>query len=155
MFPGDPERLTNCVSWQTAFIHHNFLVIGYFAWSGFLEHGWGLLSCAVEPPASEIDRRWQRWHFTAEFIPGNDLVDRLPLEISASTIAQYCPQQELMLMMCNRPAFAPVDQDQSVQVLWLQNLALKPPVCHRQVMQRWAEFMPDDHFASKMGNSDW
>ncbi len=162
MFPRDQERLKNCASWQAAFIHDNFLVIGHFAWAGFLHHDWGLLLCDVEPSSLAINRRWQRWHFTAQFIPGADLPDRLPSlgilpsEVTrlVAAISQYHPPQEIMLMLRCRQAEA-LSTGGSLEVMWLQNLAVTPPVCHQQVIERWDEFMADTHFVPKMGNSNW
>jgi hypothetical protein len=60
-----------------------------------------------------------------------------------ATIARYHPQREMMLL---------IQSGESVEVLWLQNLAITPPECYRQVFDRWDEFMPNNCFGQKMGN---
>ncbi len=151
MFPRDQPQLKNFTNWPAAFIRDNFPVLGYFAWSGFKHQGWGLLLCQIEPPDRKTELRFHSWKFTTQFVPGQSLPGCLQsLEISAtessqlvSTIAQYQPQREMMLLM---------HSGQSVEVLWLQNLVITPPECYQQVCDRWDEFMPNNCFGQKMGN---
>jgi hypothetical protein len=132
--------------WQTAFVRDNFPVIGYFAWKGFKQIGWGILVCNVEPLASNADLSFQSWNFTPQFVSNQYIADCLlrfaipPVEVTAlvNAIQQHNPYQEIMLLICC---------DKSVEVCWLKNLASTPLECYEQVLNRWDEFMLDtrDH----------
>jgi hypothetical protein len=132
--------------WQTAFVRDNFPVIGYFAWKGFKQNGWGILVCNVEPLPSNADLRFQTWNFTPQFVSNQYIADCLlgfaisPVEVTTlvNAIQQYNPYQEIMLLIrCGK----------SVEVCWLKNLASTPLECYEQVLDRWDEFMLDtrDH----------
>lgn len=143
MFPNHQPRLSNFMDWQTAFIHNNFPVIGYYAWMGFNQVGWGLLVCHVEPPPTGAELNLHSWIFQAQFIPGQHLDIGLqalaiyPEETYnlVEAIAQYDPYREIMLLL---------HSDQSVEVNWLKNLAVSPLDCYWQVYDRWDEFIPND-----------
>ncbi len=151
MFPRDQTQLKNFTNWPAVFIHDNIPVLGYYAWSGFEQLGWGVLWCQVERPAPETELRFHSWQFTTQFVPGQSLPGCFQsLAISAvenaqlvETIARYHPQQEIMLLL---------QSGDGVEVLWLQNLAMTPPECYQQVCDRWDEFMPNTCFGQKMGN---
>jgi hypothetical protein len=151
MHPGEYFGLKKSPNWQTAFIRDNLPILGYFAWSGFKHQGWGLLLCQVELPGLETELRLHSWRFSTQFAPGSSLPTYLPawkipvLEIPklVETIAQYHPQREMMLL---------IQSGGSVEVLWLQNLAITPPECYQQVCDRWDEFMPNNCFGQKIGN---
>jgi hypothetical protein len=151
MFPCDQPQVKNFRNWPAAFIRDNFPVLGYFAWSGFEHHGWGVLWCQIERPETDQELRCHSWQFTTQFVPGQSLPGCFQsLAISAmensqlvETIARYHPQQEMILL---------IQSGESVEVLWLQNLAITPPECYQQVCDRWDEFMPNTFFGQKMGN---
>ncbi len=151
MFPRDQAQLKNFTNWPAVFIRDNIPVLGYFAWSGFENRGWGVLWCQVERPAPETELRLHAWQFTTQFVSGQLLSGCFQsLGISAvenaqlvENIARYHPQQEIMLLLQSGDA---------VEVLWLKNLAMTPPECYQQVCDRWDEFMPNTCFGQKMGN---
>jgi hypothetical protein len=142
MFHHDQRQLKSSINWQTVFIRDNLPVIGYFAWAGFENIGWGLLLCQVEPPAVDVELRFHSWNFTNQFVSGKYLADCLrslsvsSLEIPGlvTAIEQYNPQRDVMLLMRS---------GKSVEVLWLKDLATTPLACYQQVCDRWDEFMPE------------
>ncbi len=142
MFHHDQRQVESSINWQTAFIRDNLPVIGYCAWAGFENMGWGLLFCQVEKPAAAAELRFHSWNFTNQFLPGQQLADSLRLlEISPAeipglvkAIEQYNPHLDIMLL---------IRAGRSVEVLWLKDLATTPPVYYQQVCDRWDEFMPN------------
>jgi hypothetical protein len=138
--------LRNSTLWQTIFIRDNFPVIGYYAWKGYKQTGWGILICNLEPWPVNTDLRLHSWNFIAQFVSGQYIADYLrelaisPIEVAAllPMIEQYNPQKEIMLLMRS---------GKSVEVCWLKNLASSPLECYGQVLDRWDEFMFDarDH----------
>ena len=58
-------------------------------------------------------------------LPG-DRIDRL-----MAVVQTYSPDRDLLLVLSSGG---------HPEVNWLQNLAIAPPECHRQVCDRWAEF---------------
>jgi hypothetical protein len=128
--------------WQTAFVRDNFPVIGYFAWKGFKQKGWGILVCNVDPLPSNADLRFHTWNFITQFVSNQCMADCLlefavpPAEVTTlvTAIQQYNPYQEIMILIrCGK----------SVEVCWLKNLASTPLECYEQVLDRWDEFMLD------------
>jgi hypothetical protein len=142
MFHHDQRQLKSSINWQTAFIRDNLPVIGYCAWAGFENMGWGLLLCQVEQPAAEAELRFHAWNFTSQFVPGQYLADGLRLLAVSSVeipelvkaIEQYNPQRDMMLL---------IRSGKSVEVLWLKDLDTTPPEYYQQVCNRWDEFMPE------------
>ncbi len=141
--------LRNSTFWQTAFIRDNLLVIGYLAWRGFEQTGWGLLCCYVEPLPVNTDLRLHSWNFTTRFVSGQYIGDFLrkleitTLDVAAlvSEIEQYNPRQEIMLLLNSGRSV----NAHSVNVCWLKNLVSTPVDCYGQVLDRWEEFMLDAH----------
>jgi hypothetical protein len=141
--------LRNSTFWQTAFIRENLPVIGYFAWQGFQQTGWGLLCCYVEPLPVNTDLRLHSWNFTTRFVSGQYIATFLQeLEIPlvdvvalVPEIEQYNPQHEIMLLLNSGQSV----NLQSVNVCWLKNLVSTPIDCYGQVLDRWEEFMLDAH----------
>lgn len=127
--------------WQNSFIHTHLLVIGYFAWNGFVQSGRGLVVCNVA--AKTADHRTTHLDivpFTSQFIPEPQVANYLQTEglerdaiaLILKTIQHYDPQRELILFL--------TANDQP-EVNLLQNLAITPPQCYEQVCKRWDEFM--------------
>jgi hypothetical protein len=127
-------------------VRDNFSVIGYFAWRGFKQGGWGILVCNVDPIPPATDLRFHTWNFSPQFVSGQYIADCLlefavsPVEVTnlVMEIQQYNPDREVMLLIrCGN----------SVEICWLKNLASTPLECYEQVLDRWDEFMLDtrDH----------
>ena len=141
--------LKNHIFWQTAFIRENLPVIGYFAWQGFKQTGWGLLCCYVEPLPVNTDLRLHSWNFTTKFVSGQYITNFLqelqipPVDVATLVpeIAQYNPHSEIMLLLNSGQSA----NWQSVNVCWLKNLVSTPIDCYGQVLNRWEEFMLDAH----------
>ena len=126
---------------QDDFIHENLLVIGYVAWQGFMQLGSGLTVCNLD--ASAMNRQIKQMTidpFITQFVPaakGYAFLQRYGIAAEAIAriqlaIEQYDPQQDLVLLQ--------IAQHQT-KIYLLQNLAITPPDCHRQVCHRWEEFM--------------
>jgi hypothetical protein len=138
--------LKKSTPWQTAFVRDNFPAIGYLAWKGFKQAGWGILVCNIDPILFNPDLRFHTWNFSSQFVSSQYIADCLlefavsPVEVPTliSAVQQYSPYQEIMLLIrCGK----------SVEVWWLKNLASTPLECYEQVLDRWDEFMLDicDH----------
>lgn len=129
--------------WQNRFIHHKILILGYVAWSGYFNEGRGMVVCEVVdavPPC--IDWRIDTLTFNQTFIPQAQVakyVQALELEKEAVSallraLTAYDPTQAIVALVIGNGA---------VDINLLQNLAISPADCYKQVQQRWAEFQPD------------
>ncbi|MGI0495081.1 hypothetical protein ACN4EG_25125 [Alkalinema pantanalense CENA528] len=132
----------NCTPWQARFIEHNSLMLGYQAWSGYLQHGGGLLVCdgmnsispafdwdvevAVFDPIFVARSRVPKYLRSLELEP--EIID-----VVNDALSTYDPAQEIVLLLHG---------NQAVEINLLQNLAISPPQCYSQVQRRWAEFQP-------------
>lgn len=126
---------------QDRFIHENSLLIGYLAWQGFMQWGPGLMACDLDVAVMDYpSNRRLLAPFATQFIAeagGAEYLQQKGIEADAiahiqSTIRQYNPQRELILVLIAH---------HQLEILLLQNLAITPPDCHRQVCNRWEEFM--------------
>lgn len=130
--------------WQANFIRENFLALGHAAWQGYLIQGRGMVVCEVKMVRA-VASGWSSHvtHYSLEYIPAaampsylRRLPERLPEEVIdrlIETLSTYRPEQEMLLAL---------QRDGRLEVDWLQNLAIAPPDCHRQVCRRWVEFSP-------------
>jgi hypothetical protein len=126
--------------WQSAFIRENLLPLGHAAWQGYLAQGRGLVVCDVEVvEAPSVDWsgdvvKYEIRYIPAVEVPGYlkaqglkvDYVNRL-----MDTVQTYCPEGELIIA---------ISGDSPIEINWLRNLAISPPDCYRQVLNRWDEF---------------
>jgi hypothetical protein len=130
--------------WQNRLIHHNILTIGHIAWNGWVNLGKGMVACdLVDAILPSIDWRSHTVNFNREFIPqvqvAIDLQEALELEKDEVTsllraIGTYDPTQEIVVLVRGNGA---------MEINLLQNLAISPADCYRQVQQRWEEFQTD------------
>lgn len=129
--------------WQNRFIHHNIVLVGYTAWSGYAKEGRGLVVCdVVDAVLPSIDWSIDTVTFNRAFIPQAQVatyLQTLELETDAVTpllraIGTYDPTQAIVVLVIGNGA---------VDINLLQNLAISPADCYKQVQQRWAEFQPD------------
>ena len=127
-------------NWQPSFIHHNFLLIGYVAWRGYLASGPGLVvGETVRTPADVTRRPVSAVRLTMEFVPAAAVGQYLAQRgLAADVIAPICsvaqaypPTREILLGL---------NDGDDITIQQLQNLAIAPPVCYRQVCDRWSEF---------------
>ena len=126
--------------WQSAFIRENLLPLGHTAWQSYLVQGRGLVVCDVEVgAAASVDWSGDVVKYQARYIPAMavpsylkaqglkaDYVDRL-----MAIVQTYRPEGELMIAIAG---------EGPIEVNWLRNLAISPPDCYRQVLNRWDEF---------------
>lgn len=130
----------SCEDWIDHFIDQNLVVIGYAAWEGYIRCGSGLVVCQIPPT---ISTRWQveTMSYELRFIRESQLINylqglKLDSETIATlleTIATYDPVNEIIILLKN---------DDQIDIDVLQRLAMSPPACHVQVLQRWSEFQP-------------
>jgi hypothetical protein len=129
--------------WQSRFTHHNILTIGYTAWNGYRNQGRGMVVCEVVdviPPT--IDWSVDIITFNRAFIPEVEVGSYLPvLELEPqgvtallTAIATYHPAQAIVLLIIGNG---------TVDINILQNLAISPSECCKQVERRWSEFESD------------
>ncbi|MDF5722413.1 MAG: hypothetical protein PUP91_18375 [Rhizonema sp. PD37] len=129
--------------WQNRFIHHNILTIGYTAWNGYINAGKGMVVCDVVdkiPPF--IDWSVDPVTFNRVFIVSTEVtryMQALELEKDAVTtlkqaIATYDPTRTIVVLVIGNGA---------VDINLLQNLAISPAECYKQVQLRWGEFQLD------------
>ena len=129
--------------WQNRFIHHNILTIGYTAWNGYVNSGKGMVVCnVVDKIPSSIDWNVDPVTFNRAFVTQTQAtlyLQALELKKDAVTallkaIATYDPIKEMVILIVGNGA---------VDINLLQNLAISPSECYKQVQQRWAEFYPN------------
>lgn len=130
-------------TWQAAFIRENLLSLGHGAWQGYVTQGRGMVVCEmVTADLSVLNWRQDVVPYRLQYQPAATtrpyLKSRgLPEEVldSLLTVVQtYSPEREILLFL---------SYGRSVEVNWLQNLAIAPPDCYRQVGDRWDEFNLD------------
>jgi hypothetical protein len=138
MFYRDRAWQNKCQCEQDSFIHENLLMIGYFAWQGFIQFGSGLTVCNRvmdnadnRPLMAPLMIQYVAGAKEAEYLREEGIEEEVITSIQ-SAVRQYNPQRDLVLMLS-----AP----QQLEIWLLQNLAITPPECHTQVCNRWAEFM--------------
>lgn len=128
--------------WQNDFIHANLLVIGYYAWNGFVESGRGIVSVDVEEKAiASNTTSLDLVQFNAQFVTKQHLAlqmqahrfDQESIDRLLPVVDNYHPQRDVILLLTAnaRP-----------EINLLQNLKITPPECDRQVRRRWDEFQP-------------
>lgn len=129
--------------WQNYFIHHHILIIGYTAWSGYINQGRGMVVChVVDAIAPTIDWSLDAVAFERAFIPQAQAATYLkwlelePEAVNAllQAIADYEPTQSVVVLVIGNG---------TVDVNLLQHLAIAPADCYAQVRHRWAEFQLD------------
>jgi hypothetical protein len=132
-----------CGYWQNYFIHQHILLLGYTAWSGYINEGRGMVVCHVIdaiPPT--IDWSVDIVTFEQTFVPQVQAASYLrSLELEQETvvallnaIAGYDPTQAIVILVIG---------NDTVDINLLQHLAIPPADCYQQVQQRWVEFQPD------------
>lgn len=128
--------------WQNDFIHANLLMIGYYAWNGFVESGRGIVRLDVEDTAIAIKvMSLDLVPFSAEFLVQQQLLSQMQvhkfepefIEQLLQVVDSYNPQQDVILLLTTNA---------QAEINLLQNLKITPPECARQVRQRWDEFQP-------------
>ncbi|HEY9646458.1 MAG TPA: hypothetical protein V6C88_08825 [Chroococcidiopsis sp.] len=128
--------------WQHDFIHDNILMIGYYAWNGFLEVGRGMVNLNIESAAIAAQSTGLGLvPFSAEYIAHSQWCDSaLALHLDGDSVGgleaalnNYDPHQDIILLLSTN-AFTEVNL--------LKSLKIAPPECDRQVRQRWDEFQP-------------
>ncbi|NJL91060.1 MAG: hypothetical protein HC916_15670 [Coleofasciculaceae cyanobacterium SM2_1_6] len=132
--------------WQQDFIHENMLVIGYYAWQGFMEFGRGIVSLQVDLNTAKMrtnggDRELINSQFNYRFIGRKELSSQMQeynfdpesIEQLLFVIDNYDPQQDIIVLLIanNHP-----------EINLLRDLKISPQECDRQVRRRWAEFQP-------------
>ncbi len=138
----DSDWQGNFGYWQKSFIHANLMMIGYYAWQGFLQSGRGVVVC-------DVDRKWTDSRntglevipFQAKFIAEQELIksvqdfslDKDLISVLVQSVGKYTPSQEIVLLM---------NLNQQIEINLFQNLNIFPPDCYKQVSRRWEEFQP-------------
>lgn len=125
--------------WQPLFIREHLLPLGHTAWAGYTTQGRGLVACAVTGNLATLDWRCEVVRYRLQFVPLAGAADYLRcqglpgdrLEQLITAVQTYSPEHDLLLLLSSGG---------HPQVIWLRNLAIAPPDCHRQVCDRWAEF---------------
>jgi hypothetical protein len=135
--------------WQTGYIHTNLLMIGYLAWSGFLQFGRGFVVCTVDEAAIATNTTPLTLSpFTAQFIPAAQLSTVLSLASMTGTLPACEPTEIPVLQKQandydpNRDVMILLIANGRMEASLLHNLAIAPQDCHQQVRDRWEEFQP-------------
>jgi len=135
--------------WQTGYIHTNLLMIGYLAWSGFLQFGRGFVVCTVDEAAiSTAKTPLTLSPFTAQFIPAAQLSTALSLASMTGTLSACQPTEIAALQDQaddydpNRDVMILLIANGRMEASLLHNMAIAPQDCHQQVRDRWEEFQP-------------
>jgi hypothetical protein len=128
--------------WQPQLIHHNIFLLGYGAWHGYLHRGRGLLVCdVVDSVLPSIDWQIDFVRFDQRFISQAESasylrklqLEQVVINEVERAISAYIPSQEIVLL---------IHGNQELEINLLQNLAVSPVDCAKQVHQRWEEFQP-------------
>lgn len=100
-----------------------------------------MLVCTVEVlDATTVDWRGDVVQYKAQYLPADAIFPYLqPIIYSLGdfvnslmdAVQTYAPEREVLIA---------ISSNGSIEIDWLQNLAIAPPECHRQVCNRWAEF---------------
>ncbi|PZV15354.1 MAG: hypothetical protein DCF22_07420 [Leptolyngbya sp.] len=135
--------------WQTGYIHTNLLMIGYLAWSGFLQFGRGFVVCTVDAAAIATSATPLTLSpFTAQFIPAAQLSTALSLASMTGTLSACQPTEIPALQKQandydpNRDAMILLIANGRMEASLLHNMAIAPQACYQQVRDRWEEFQP-------------
>ncbi|MEO1802930.1 MAG: hypothetical protein AAFR62_21365 [Cyanobacteria bacterium J06629_2] len=127
-------------NWQSLFIRENFLSLGHTAWQGFCIQGRGIVIChlAVEDMSSinwSLDLVEYQAHFLNELEAAIylQLLNLKEQEIPLLTekVGKYNPKTEMLVL---------IKENSSIYLALLQNMAIFPPDCYKQVQQRQSEF---------------
>lgn len=138
----DSDWQGNFGYWQKSFIHSNLMMIGYFAWQGFIQNGRGVLICDVDRKSIDpCNTGLEVTPFIAKFIAEQELIksiqafslDQDLITVLVNAVSNYAPTQEIVLLM---------NLNQNLEINLLQNLKIFPPDCYAQVSRRWEEFQP-------------
>ncbi len=114
--------------------------LGHTAWQGYLTYGRGLVACkvaATEAMLPNISSDAMRYH--ARYIPASEVAAYLKqsdLRADATNypidkVQTYCPNQEILVS---------IERQGQLTINLLNNLAISPSDCYRQVCNRWPEF---------------
>ncbi|HEY9642052.1 MAG TPA: hypothetical protein V6C57_16310 [Coleofasciculaceae cyanobacterium] len=125
--------------WQHGFIQANALVIGYYAWKGYLAGDRGIVVCEIAAEVTESRiTSLDLVPFSSQFMVRSQLDCLQNYGLDQDAIAQllpvvetYNPCQDVLLLL---------SADQQIEVSLLQNFAVTPPECYEQVGRRWEEF---------------
>ena len=129
-----------CRDWQPLFIRENLLSLGHAAWQGWLSQGRGLVTCHVPlHPDTSVD-----WHqtivpHTTDYVAITAVtayLQAVSVEANAipaiiDAVQSYQPHRDVPLLLRGQGP---------IEIYLLQNLAIAPPDCYRQVGDRWDEF---------------
>ncbi len=139
------------------FIRENLLPLGHTAWQGFLTQGRGMVVCGLGiRDVFSVNWRFDLIEYTSQFLPESKVaayLQLLNLESIAiakclseaqianiiNTVQNYNPETELLLL---------INENGRIEINLLQNMAVFPAECYRQVQQRQSEFQLD-HCSSK------
>ncbi|MGK7952489.1 MAG: hypothetical protein AB4368_27810 [Xenococcaceae cyanobacterium] len=135
-------------NWQPLFIRENLLPLGHTAWQGFLTQGRGMVVCSLAiRDVFSVNWRFDLVEYTSQFLPESKVAAYLQLlnlesramAVLIDRVQNYNPETELLLL---------INENGRIEINLLQNMAVFPPECYRQVQQRQSEFQLD-HFSSK------
>ncbi len=136
--------------WQTGYIHTNLMMIGYLAWSGFLQFGRGFVVCTVDEAAiASSTTPLTLSPFMAQFIPAAQLSTALSLASLTGTLPYSGDPTAILTLQeqtndydPNRDAMILLIASGRIEASLLHNMAIAPQDCYQQVCDRWAEFQP-------------
>ena len=135
-------------NWQPLFIRENLLPLGHTAWQGFLTQGRGIVICGLAiRDVFSVNWRFDLVEYTSQFLPESKVAAYLQLlnlegramAVLIDKVQNYNPKTELLLL---------INENGRIAINLLQNMAVLPPECYRQVEQRQSEFQLDS-FSSK------
>ena len=135
-------------NWQPLFIRENLLPLGHTAWQGFLTQGRGMVVCGLAiQDVFSVNWRFDLIEYTSQFLPESKVAAYLQLlnlesramAVLIDRVQNYNPETELLLL---------INENGRIEINLLQNMAVPPTECYRQVEQRQSEFQLD-HFSSR------
>ncbi len=139
MYPHRSFRQNGRRAWQADFLQANRLILGHWAWQGFLAQGRGAVICHVDPAVNQEDPPDPRLvRFNLQFVETHRFAVRLqdydfPPAVVAellSDLTTYAPAETLILLLV---------ADTQIEAALIRG-SLTPPVCYQQVCEHWSEF---------------
>jgi hypothetical protein len=122
---------------------HNLLLLGYYAWQGYLTGDRGLV--VISSDVDLLDGSDYCWGNSVEpnlnfrYIPQLQLSPYLQewllpiksIESILPAVANYQPDTELVFAL---------ESGVQLDIGWCQRLKTTPPECYQQIQRRWSEF---------------
>lgn len=130
-------------NWQQEFIAKNLTIIGYNAWTGYINSDRGAVICSTNSPAVSVAGETFNCYFVARpnlnaffnawlGVPDTTILQRhLTNQHILEAVDTYNPETEAVLLL---------ESGSQVTFFYLKNLPISPPTCYQTICQQGREF---------------